>query len=135
MAATIFELSHNRLSGRLPGSGMRAMVAVARFRIFSNCFTGALPDDGARTMPLQDLSLSGNGFTGSFPEGMFVQTLRTIDTVHNYFAGTLAKSLPCSNTRASLGGLAIVHPKFFGSFLSFPQDVASCDQSRKPGKD
>eukprot|EP00971_Amphidinium_carterae_P318894 6338874-Amphidinium_carterae.1 len=56
----------------------------------------------------------------------------------NFFAGTVAESLPRSYTSASLAEIVastvpgIVPAEVFGSSLSFPQDIASSVQSVKP---
>eukprot|EP00971_Amphidinium_carterae_P051528 1014505-Amphidinium_carterae.1 len=87
---------------------------------------------------LEYFALLKNGFTGSLPEGIFIKAMDKFYLWDNFFAGTVPESPPRTYTSTSLGEIAqypgLRPPKFFGSFLSFPQDVASSAQSLKPRK-
>eukprot|EP00971_Amphidinium_carterae_P252778 5018573-Amphidinium_carterae.1 len=115
---TGFYVYCNHFAGALPDGGMRAMQAVIQFQIQKNVFTGALSNVAFRAMT--DFEVDRNRFTGSLPdrgmwamralevlvtyenrlaemlpENIFIKAMSQLYINDNFFAGTVAESLPC----------------------------------------
>eukprot|EP00971_Amphidinium_carterae_P077569 1533443-Amphidinium_carterae.1 len=121
LAMTFFSIDTNRFTGALPDGGMRAVIALTYFSINANSFTGALPDGGMRAMrALERLLTFQNRLAGMLPEGIFIKAMSRLYIWDNFFAGTVAESLPRSYTSASLGEIARFPGLYPPNSLDFP---------------
>eukprot|EP00971_Amphidinium_carterae_P147991 2933493-Amphidinium_carterae.1 len=99
----------------LPQRGLRE---VTDFRIHENRFVGALEDGGMRAI-------------------VGLQTLKVMAINGNFFAGTVAESLPCSwrvSTQPGIVSKFLETTKSLKVSFSSPQDIASSAQSHKAGR-
>ena len=93
---THLHLSHNELTGSIPltfKSGI-AIRPVRYLNLYSNKFTGTIPDLRFRRLTFADLGR--NKFTGTLPEdiGLRWVELRYLYLDHNQFTGTIPYSYP-----------------------------------------
>eukprot|EP00971_Amphidinium_carterae_P083564 1654119-Amphidinium_carterae.1 len=69
---------------------MQGLTAVSKLGLFSNIFTGTLPDYGTRSwMSLDWFDISRNSFAGMLPEGCIRATLTLFAVNNNRLTGTL----------------------------------------------
>eukprot|EP00971_Amphidinium_carterae_P316348 6287921-Amphidinium_carterae.1 len=91
-----FRIYTNRFTGALPDGGMRAMLAVTCFLIALNSFTGTLPESGS-LREVRQLYMYSNRLAGMLPEGICVEAVTKVYIQHNCFAGTVAECLPLNS--------------------------------------
>eukprot|EP00971_Amphidinium_carterae_P159654 3165556-Amphidinium_carterae.1 len=92
MAITTFVIAQNSFRGSLPRGGVRAMETLTAFEVQVNHFTGALPDGGLRALTV--LGTLQNRLAGTLPDGIFLKAMPRLYISDNFFAGTVAESLP-----------------------------------------
>ncbi|KAI9164676.1 hypothetical protein LWI28_000126 [Acer negundo] len=87
----VLDLGDNGISGELPSLGSLPNLKI--FRLGNNQLFGMIPEELLETaIPIQELDLSGNGFTGSIHE-INSTTLNVLNLSSNGLSGTLPTSL------------------------------------------
>lgn len=87
----VLDLGDNGITGELPSFGMLPNLKV--LRLGSNQLFGMIPEELLESViPIQELDLSGNGFTGSI-HGINSTTLSVLNLSSNSLSGTLPTSL------------------------------------------
>ncbi|CAM8915784.1 unnamed protein product [Rhodiola kirilowii] len=82
----VLDLSYNQLSGSLPPFGSLRYLQV--LRLGNNQFTGTIPEELLESsMPLVELDLSVNGFTGPLPSSF--RKCSVVDLSRNMISGAL----------------------------------------------
>lgn len=95
----VLDMGNNTITGQLPSFGALPNLRVVR--LASNQLFGSLPNELLESViPLEELDLSGNGFTGSIPE-INSTTLRTLNLSSNHLSGSLP-GLPKTCTTVDL---------------------------------
>ncbi|GAA0149656.1 hypothetical protein LIER_08782 [Lithospermum erythrorhizon] len=85
------DVGDNGISGELPSFGVLSNLGVLRLR--NNMLSGSIPADLVEgVVPLQELDLSGNGFSGSIPI-VNSSSLRTLNLSSNVLSGLLPVSV------------------------------------------
>ncbi|PIA49536.1 hypothetical protein AQUCO_01300379v1 [Aquilegia coerulea] len=89
----VFDLSHNRLSGRIPEE-LGNCVVVVDLLISNNRLSGEIPRSLSRITNLTTLDLSGNLLTGSIPPDLgFSGKLQGLYLAKNQLTGTIPASI------------------------------------------
>ncbi|XP_056159175.1 probable inactive receptor kinase At5g10020 [Syzygium oleosum] len=97
----VLDMGNNTITGQLPSFGALPNLRVVR--LANNLLFGSLPKELFESLiPLDELDLSGNGFTDSIPE-INSTTLRTLKLSSNRLSGSLP-DLPITCTTVDLSG-------------------------------
>ncbi|KAF7850604.1 hypothetical protein BT93_L5208 [Corymbia citriodora subsp. variegata] len=95
----VLDMGNNSITGQLPPFGALPNLRVVR--LANNRLFGSLPNELFESLiPLEELDLSGNGFTGSIPD-INSTTLRTLNLSSNHLSGSLP-GLPKTCTTVDL---------------------------------
>ncbi|XP_030535102.1 probable inactive receptor kinase At5g10020 isoform X2 [Rhodamnia argentea] len=95
----VLDMASNMITGQLPSFGALPNLRVVR--LANNLLFGSLPTELFESLiPLEELDLSGNGFTDSIPE-INSTTLRTLNLSSNRLSGSLPR-LPKTCTTVDL---------------------------------
>lgn len=87
----VLDLGNNQLSGELPDFGVLPSLQV--LRLGNNQLFGSVPEELLESfIPLQELDLSGNGFSGALHE-INSTTLSTLNLSSNHLSGSIPFSL------------------------------------------
>ncbi|OIT01973.1 PREDICTED: probable inactive receptor kinase At5g10020 [Nicotiana attenuata] len=87
----VLDLGNNALMGELPSFGLLPNLRV--LRLGNNQLFGSIPEELLQGMvPLEELDLSGNGFSGSIPK-VNSTTLSVLNISSNHLLGSLPSSV------------------------------------------
>ncbi|KAG5045908.1 hypothetical protein JHK82_015288 [Glycine max] len=108
----VLDLSGNSITGELPSFG--SLLALRVLRLPRNQLFGSLPEELLQTsMPLEELDLSFNGFTGSLPTSL--RRCTVIDLSRNMLSGDISV---IQNWEAPLEVIVLSSNKLSGSLPS-----------------
>ncbi|KAJ4840164.1 hypothetical protein Tsubulata_000259 [Turnera subulata] len=87
----VLDMGHTGINGELPSLGSLPNLKV--LKLGSNSLFGKIPDELLNgSIPIQELDLSGNGFTGTIQEAKFT-TMNVLNLSSNGLSGMLPSSL------------------------------------------